>query len=132
MAYPGPYYPAPYPTPYPTYPPRPSRPVWDIVVTVVLGVLLLGACALGALYSMFAVMATAVCSGTDRCNFDLVNTAYLVAWGGIGVALLVALVGGCIAAARRRIVVGWPMLGWVIFLTTYIAGGFLLNAGVGN
>jgi len=26
----------------------------------------------------------------------------------------------------------WPALGWLVFVVTFVAGGFLLNAGVGG
>lgn len=126
--------------PYPPYPPQvryphrdasPARPAWDLVTSAVLALMLLAGCGLGWLYSLFAGMATDACSGTERCSFDLIDRAYRVAWGGIGVALAVTLAGMIIAWWRRRITFIWPLLGWVIFVSTYVVGGFLLNAGVG-
>jgi len=103
-----------------------------VIAATLLAVLLLLACGLGLIYSMFAGMATDVCSSAHRCNNNLINAAYLVAWGGIGAAVLTTLVGISAAARRRSRMVVWPSLGWLVFVVTFIAGGLLLNAGVGG
>lgn len=95
-------------------------------------VLLLLACGLAFVYSMFAGMATDVCSGTARCSDGLIGAAYAVAWGGIAAAALVTLVGMGRGAPTGPDLSSWPRLGWVIFLVTYVAGGLLLHAGVGG
>lgn len=127
MTYPTP---GPYPGPYGYESPPHHRPAWDIALTVLLGVLLVGACGLGFLFSLFAGMATDVCSGNpDRCNFDLVNGAYLAAWGGIGLALLITLAGVIVAAMKKRVMVIWPILGWAIFIVSFAVGAVLLDTG---
>lgn len=123
--------------PYPQWPygnvaPPPRRQAWDVIAASLLAVLLLLACGLGLIYSMFAGMATDVCSSAHRCSDNLINAAYLVAWGGIGAAVLTTLVGMSVSARRRNRMLTWPALGWLIFIVTFVTGGFLLNAGVGG
>lgn len=123
--------------PYPRYPyghgsPPPPRRPGDAIAAVLLAVLLLVACGLGFIYSMFAGMATDVCSSAHRCNDNQITAAYLVAWGGIGAAVLTTVVGMIVSARRRSRMISWPALGWAIFIITFVAGGLLLNAGVGG
>ncbi len=88
---------------------------------------------IGFYFSLFAGMATDVCGGTpDRCSNGLIGAAYAVAWGGIALAMLVALVGVTIAAVKRKPMFIWPIVGLVVFLCGMVAGGFMLNAGVGG
>lgn len=123
--------------PYPPWPhgnvtPPPRRRPGDVIAASLLAVFLLLACGLGLIYSMFAGMATDVCSSAHRCSDNLINGAYLVAWGGIGAAVLTTLVGMSVSARRRSRMLTWPALGWLIFILTFVTGGFLLNAGVGG
>ena len=56
---------------------------------------------LGAVsFSFFFVMATDSC-GPRHCDYDALGAAYLVTWGGIGLAILVAAVGIIVAAIRK-------------------------------
>ncbi|KAA1430917.1 hypothetical protein [Mycolicibacter arupensis] len=122
------------PYPYGGFPPPtpPPRRAWDVVSAGVLAILLLPACGFGLIYSMFAGMATDVCSSTRQCSDSMIGGAYLVAWGGMAAALLLTVVGLGVSARRRSRMVIWPALGWATFLITFVAGGVLLNAGVGG
>ncbi|OBG38684.1 hypothetical protein A5671_17715 [Mycolicibacter heraklionensis] len=122
-------YPPHLPWPYGNVAPPRRRP-GEVIAATLLAVLLLLTCGLGLIYSMFAGMATDVCSSSHRCDYNLINGAYLVAWGGIGAAVLTTLAGMGVAARRGSRMVVWPAVGWLIFVVTYVAGGFLLNAGV--
>lgn len=82
------------------------------------------------LFSLYAGMGTDGCSATRPCDFGLINAAYRVAWGGAGIAVLITAVGIVVAAIRRRLMVLWPAVGWVMFLCTYLAGAVMLNAGL--
>jgi hypothetical protein len=119
--------------PYPQYPPPPRKPfsTTDLVLTPLLGVGLLLGCAASFVYSGFAVMATDGCGGTpNRCDFGLINAAYVVAWGAIALAMLVAFVGIVASAVRRKTMFIWPLIGLVMLVAGMVAGGFLLSAGV--
>jgi hypothetical protein len=121
------------PYPYPPYPPPQRKPfsTTDLVLTPLFGIGLLLGCAAGFVYSGFAVMATDGCGGTpDKCDYGLINGAYVVAWGAIALAILVALVGIVVSAVKRRTMFIWPLIGGVILVAGMVAGGFLLSAGV--
>ena len=97
--YPYPYYP-------PPVPPR-RHSVVDITLTVILSALTV-MCALGAVaFSFFFVMAADSC-GSRSCDYDALGAAYLVTWGGIGVAILVGATGVIVAAVRTRTMWFWP------------------------
>jgi len=131
MAQPYPYqYPYPYGHPMP--PKKPFSTV-DLVLTPLLSGLLLFACIVGFYFSLFAGMATDGCGGTpDKCNDGLIGTAYVVAWGGIGLAVVVTIIGVVLAAIKRLPMWIWPVSGLVIFVVGMVIGGFVLNAGVGG
>lgn len=121
--------------PHPGYHPqqRKSFSVTDLVLTPVLLVTLLLACAGGSVYSGFAVMATDGCGGTpERCDYGLINTSYVLTWGGIAAALLIAVVGLAVAAAKRTPMFVWPSVGLAVFVSAMVIGAFMLNAGVGG
>jgi hypothetical protein len=99
---------------YPPPPPPPQRhSAVDIAFTVILGAL----AALGALgavsFSFFFVMATDSC-GSHSCNFDALGAAYIVTWGGIGLAILIGAVGIIVAAVRNYLMWVWPAVSLVL------------------
>ena len=108
-----PYYPG-----YPGYPPpAPRHSVLDITLTVILAALA-GFGALGAVsFSFFFVMATDSC-GSHPCNYDRLGTAYVVTWGGIGVAILVGAVGIIVAAVRHRLMWIWPAVSLLLIVVS--------------
>jgi hypothetical protein len=132
MAQPYPYqYPQPYGRPGPV-PKKPFSTV-DLVLTPLLSGALLFGSLVGFYFSLFAGMATDVCGGTpDRCDDGLIAGAYAVAWGGIGLAVVVAVVGISIAAIRRKPMFIWPIVGLVLFVIGMVAGGLMLNTGTGG
>jgi hypothetical protein len=110
--YPYPYYP-------PPVPPR-RHSVVDITLTVVLSALTL-ICALGAVsFSFFFVMATDSC-GSRHCDYDALGAAYVVTWGGVGLAILIGATGIIVAALRTRTMWFWPAASLLlIFVSTGI------------
>jgi hypothetical protein len=128
--------PYPYQYPYPHGQPLPPRKkpfsTVDLVLTPLLSGLLLLGSFVGFYFSLFAVMATDGCGGTpDRCNDGLIGAAYAVAWGGIGLAVIVTIIGISIAAVKRRPMFIWPIVGLAVFVAGMVIAGFMLNAGVG-
>jgi hypothetical protein len=95
---------------YPPPPPPPQRhSAVDIVFTVILAALA-GFSALGAVaFSFFFVMATDSC-GSHSCNFDALGQAYIVTWGGIGLAIVIGAVGIIVAAIRNYLMWIWPAI----------------------
>ena len=95
-----------YPGDPPPVPPRRHSAV-DITLTVILSTLTgLGAVA-AVSFSFFFVMATDSC-GPRHCNYDALGAAYLVTWGGIGLAIVVGAVGIIVAAIRKWTMWFWP------------------------
>jgi hypothetical protein len=122
-----PQYPYPY---YPGYqPPAPQRrhSGVDIALTVILSGLT-GVFAAGAVsFSFFFVMATDSC-GPQHCDYDALGAAYLVTWGGIGVAILVGAVGIIVAAIRKLTMWYWPAGSLLIVIASAGAGLSLANS----
>ena len=111
--------------PYPYYPPPPVPPkrhtVTDITLTVILGALA-ALSALGAVaFSFFFVMATDSC-GSRACDYNALGTAYLVIWGGIGLAIVVGVIGIIVTAIGK-----WTMWIWPAVSLLLIA----LSTGIG-
>jgi hypothetical protein len=106
--------------PYPPAHRQRRHSVVDITVTSILSAIA-GIAALGSLsFSFFFVMATDSC-GT-QCDSATLNAAYLVTWGGVGVAVLIGAAGVIIAAVR----------GWVMWIWPTLALGLIVAAlGVG-
>ena len=113
-----------------TTPPGPSahhRPAADRVATVVLTALALLATVVSLFFSPFFVMATDSCGHTD-CRDSLITWAYVVTWGGVAVAAVVAL-GGMIAAARRHTRMWvWPALALLLVVVTFVIGAQLASS----
>ena len=123
--YSNPYYPG-YQPGYPPPVPRRHSGV-DIALTVILSVLA-AAFALGAVsFSFFFVMATDSC-GPRHCDYDALGAAYLVTWGGIGLAILVGAVGIIVAAIRKLTMWFWPAASLLIIIATTGAGLSLANS----
>jgi hypothetical protein len=108
-------------------PPRRHSAV-DISLTVILSALA-GLSAVAAVsFSFFFVMATDSC-GSRPCNFDALTAAYIVTWGGIGVAVLVGVVGIAVAAVRNRLMWIWPA-GSLLLITASTGIGLSLANSV--
>jgi hypothetical protein len=99
---------------YPPPPPPPQRhSVVDITFTVILAALA-ALCAFAAVsFSFFFVMATDSC-GSHSCNFDALGAAYVVTWGGIGLAIVIGAVGIIVAAVRNYLMWIWPAISLVL------------------
>lgn len=119
-----------YPNQFP--PPREPRSTGDVVATTLLSLVLLGALSIGFIWSLFAMMATDGCSTPGRCNDALILIAYVVAWGGIAAAFFIAVIGTSLAIGKRTTMYVWPARALAVFVVAMVAGGFLLNYGVGG
>jgi hypothetical protein len=116
---------------YPHYPPPPPPPqrhsIVDITLTVVLAGLA-GLCALGSVaFSFFFIMATDSC-GSHSCNYDALGTAYIVTWGGVGLAILIGAVGIIVAAVKNYLMWVWPAISLVIIAVSTGIGVALANS----
>jgi cytochrome bd-type quinol oxidase subunit 2 len=96
--------------------------VVDITLTSILCVVATLA-ALGTIgFSFFFVMATDSCN--EHCDTETLNAAYLVTWGGVGLAVLIAMSGVIVAAVRGWLMWIWPALA---LLLTLVALGIGLH-----
>ncbi len=78
-------------------------------------------------FSFFFVMATDSC-GSRHCDYDALGAAYLVTWGGIGLAILVGAVGIIVAAIRKLTMWYWPAASLLIIIASTGAGLSLANS----
>jgi hypothetical protein len=94
-----------------------------VILSVLAGVFALGAVS----FSFFFVMATDSC-GARHCEYDALGAAYLVTWGGIGLAILVGVVGIIVAAIRTLTMWFWPAGSLLIIVASTGAGLSLANS----
>jgi hypothetical protein len=124
-------------SPYPNYPgyqpgyPPPVPPRRhsgvDIALTVILSTLT-GMSALGAVsFSFFFVMATDSC-GPRHCDYNALGAAYLVTWGGIGLAILIGATGIIVAAVRMWTMWFWPAGSLLLIVVSTGIGLSLANS----
>jgi len=86
-----------------------------------------GIAALGTLgFSFFFAMATDSCG--EQCNYSALNAAYLVTWGGVAVAVIVAASGVIVAAVRGWMMWIWPTLALVVIVVALVIGVLLANS----
>jgi len=113
---------------YPTPPVHRQRrhSVVDITVTSILSALA-GFAALGSLaFSFFFVMATDSCGA--QCDSATLNAAYLVTWGGVGVAVLIGASGVIVAAVRGWVMWIWPTLALGLIVAALAIGVYLADS----
>lgn len=106
-----------------------QRSTADAVATVIMFVLASIAGALSVSFSFFFVMATDSCSG-NNCDTSALDWAYLVTWGGVGLAAAIAVGGIIIAAARKRVMWVWPTIALVLIIVAVVVGAQLANSVV--
>jgi hypothetical protein len=108
-------------------PPAPRRSSGGFL-TVLLSVLA-GLAALASVgMSPFFVMAADSC-GVNNCDESRMTWAFALTWGGVALAVLVAVVGMVRAARRGSPTWVWPALALVLVIATFF-GGFALAASV--
>lgn len=101
----------------PLPPPRPRRSAVDATATVVLVVVTLLAAVASFAFSGYFEITTDNCG--RNCGMPWVALAYLVTWGGLVVAVLMAALGIAFAVRRAR-----PMWIWPALATTMVFGSF--------
>lgn len=110
-----------HPPPAPLSPPTRPRPsAVDTAVTTALALVTLLAAVASFAFSGYFELATDNC-GRD-CGRPWVALAYLVTWGGLVVAALVAALGIAVAARRARPMWIWPALATILVFGSFAAG----------
>lgn len=117
--------------PYATSAP-PKRPivVWDLVLTIVLLVLMVGAALLASFLSFFLAFAGDSCGASSVCDTDRIATGMLVAMIGPLFVGLIALIAAVIVLVLRRIAFWIPIVGIVLIAAVFIGGAALTASGV--
>ncbi len=104
------------------------RPNSDRVATVFTSLLAILAGAGSVMLSPFFVMTTDAC-GADNCNLSRLTWAYVVTWGGVALAAVIAVAGMVRAARRGTVMWIWPVVATAVVAFTF-GIGFLLAASV--
>lgn len=100
--------------------------VVDITLTSILCVLAALAALATVSFSFFFVMATDSCN--EHCDTGSLNAAYLVTWGGVGLAILIGASGVIVAAVRGWLMWIWPTMALVLIVVALGIGVHLANA----
>ncbi|SPM32426.1 hypothetical protein BN1232_01573 [Mycobacterium rhizamassiliense] len=108
-----------------------QRSTADIIATIVAFVLAVAVGVLSLSFSPLFVMATDPCSN-NNCDTTALTWAYVVAWGGLAVAAIVAIGGTVFAAIRQRVMWVWPAAGLALIAVTFIIGTLLAGSVTPN
>ncbi|WP_115329642.1 hypothetical protein [Tsukamurella paurometabola] len=104
----------------------------DSVVAGVLWMVLLTGGGICAFFSLFFGMNLNGCQANRDCpQWDQVLRATWTVWGGVTLALVVALIGTIVCAVRRRYVSYWPLIGMVIVAGAMYLGVYLADQAGG-
>ena len=113
---------------HPDFPPQQKqRSTADVIATVATLLLAVIAGVLSLSFSMFFAMAADPC-GSNNCNTEAIGWAYLITWGGVGVAAIVAIGGTLFAALRRRLMWVWPTVALVLIIVATGIGTLLAGS----
>ena len=102
----------------------------DTLATAALGALAALAAAGAVLFSPFFVMATDSC-GSDNCDMSRITMAYVVTWGGVVFAAVIAVLGIVRASRRHRPMWPWPIAALVVVVGSFALGAFLATSVTG-
>ena len=104
--------------------------VWDLVVTIVLLVLMVGAGLLLGLFGFLFLAFSDSCGASMRCDYDVMTTGVFVAVGGVLLVGLLALVAAVILLVLRRIAFWVPLVGIVLMVAAFWLGASISTSGV--
>lgn len=110
----------------------PKRPVvmWDLVLTIVLLVLMVGTAIVASFLSFFLAFASDPCGSGITCDYDRMGTGMLIAMIGPLAVGLLALIAGVVVLVLRRIAFWIPLVGIVLVIAVFVAGAALTISGV--
>ncbi|NUT58797.1 MAG: hypothetical protein HOQ00_08150 [Agromyces sp.] len=104
--------------------------MWDLVTTIVLLVLMVGAALLASFLSLFLAFAGDSCGASSVCDYDLMATGMMVAMIGPLLVGLLALIAAIIVLVLKRIAFWIPLVGILLIVGVFIGGFALTAAGV--
>lgn len=111
------------------HPETTQRSSADTIATVILFVLAAIAGTLSVSFSFFFAMATDSCA-PNTCDTSALDWAYVVTWGGVGIAAVLAVGGVIVAASRRRVMWVWPAAALVLIVVAVVTGALLADSVV--
>ena len=118
---------------YAEAPPSPAkRPVvmWDLILTIVLLVVMIGLALLASFLSFFLAFASDSCGSGITCDYDRMATGMLLAMiGPLAVGLLV-LIAAVVMLVLRRLAFWIPIVGIVLVIGVFVGGVALSISGV--
>jgi hypothetical protein len=110
----------------------PKRPVivWDLVLTIVLLVVMVGLALLASFLSFFLAFASDSCGASVTCDTDRIAAGMLVAMiGPLAVAVL-ALIAAVVVLVLRRMAFWIPIVGIALVVGVFVGGAALTASGV--
>jgi hypothetical protein len=110
----------------------PKRPVvmWDLVLTIVLLVVMIGAALLGSFFAVFLAFGGDSCGASSVCDYDRMSTGMLIALVGPLVVGLLALIAAIIVLVLRRVAFWIPIVGIVLIVGVFLGGAALTMSGI--
>ena len=109
-----------------------KRPVvmWDLILTIVLLVVMIGLALLGSFLSFFLAFASDSCGSGITCDYDRIATGMLLAMvGPLAVGLLV-LIAAVVMLVLRRLAFWIPIVGIVLVIAVFVGGVAITVSGV--
>ena len=109
-----------------------KRPVivWDLVLTIVLLVLMVGAALLASFLSFFLAFASDSCGASATCDTDRIAAGMLVAMIGPLLVALLVLVAAIIVLVLKRIAFWIPIVGIMLVIGVFAGGAAFTASGV--
>jgi hypothetical protein len=104
--------------------------VWDLVLTIVLAVLMIGAALLASFLSFFLAFTSDPCGSGITCDYDRMGTGMLIAMIGPLMVGMLALIATVIVLVLKRIAFWIPLVGIVLIVAVFVGGAALTISGV--
>lgn len=112
-------------------PRRPRPPVrrGDLVATIVLLVLLVGAAVLASVFAVFLTYAASRCD-VQTCTYDVINAGIWFSLLSPWVVTVAAIAGAVLLLVQRRWAFWVPLTAVVLIVALWLVGAILVWAGV--
>ncbi|GAA1959936.1 hypothetical protein GCM10009717_28260 [Agromyces allii] len=104
--------------------------VWDLVLTIVLLVVMIGVAVVAMFLSFLLAFAGDSCGAAGPCDYDVMGTGMVIAFAGPITAAFIALVAAVIVLVLKRIAFWIPLVGIVLVIGVFVAGAAITASGV--
>lgn len=111
-------------------PPRRPVIVWDLVLTIVLLVVMIGLALIASFFSFFLAFAGDSCGASVECDTARMGAGMLIAMIGPLAAALLALIAAVVVLVLKRIAFWIPIVGIVLVIGVFVGGAALTVSGV--